>query len=83
MAASSVARPAPLTAYLTVSALIDLGTWVLLLPGFRATRGWSSLEIGWANGSYFVVNLACQVFASALGMFVGPPVWGIIADRAG
>ena len=47
-----------LYAYFAISAVISLGIWVLLLlPNFLAGRGWSSQEIGWAVGSYFLVNL--------------------------
>lgn len=61
-----------LHAFLAVSALLSLATWVLLLlPLFLQERGWSSQQIGWAVGCYFLVHLLSQILA------------GRIADRYG
>ena len=61
-----------LRAYLAVSSLVNLATWVLLLlPNFLQQRGWSSQETGWAVGAYFSVNLVSQLLA------------GEMADRRG
>lgn len=65
-------EPSRLYAYLAISALLSLTTWILLmLPNFLGERGWSSQAIGWAIGSYFLVNLVCQILS------------GQIADRYG
>jgi len=61
-----------LHAYLAISALINLGTWVLLLlPDYLHTLGWSLQKIGWAVGIFFFVNLVFQLAS------------GQIADRRG
>jgi len=54
-------------AYLEISGLLSLSTWVLvLLPNFLAERGWSSQRIGWAVGCYFLVNLIFQIVSGRL-----------------
>jgi len=59
-------------AYLAISGLLSLALWLLLLlPNFLRQQGWSNQKIGWAVGSYFLVNLVFQVFS------------GRIADRHG
>jgi len=59
-------------AYLVVSGFLNLSTWILLLlPNFLAARGWSSQQIGWAVGAYFLSYLVFQILA------------GRIADRIG
>ena len=61
-----------LQAYLAIGALINLGTWVLLLlPVYLQTLGWSLQKIGWAVGIFFFVNLVFQL------------VSGQLADRRG
>lgn len=53
-----------LYAYLGISALLSLATWMLLLlPNFLQERGWSSQRIGWAVGCYFIVHLVTQIVA--------------------
>lgn len=62
---STDSRRSPyLYAYLGISALSSLATWMLLLlPNFLQEQGWSSQGIGWAIGSYFIVNLVAQIVA--------------------
>jgi MFS family permease len=68
----SFAISSHLHAYLTISALLSLSTWVLLLlPNFLEERGWSSQEIGWAIGSFFLVNLLCQVLSGQISNRLG------------
>src|SRR6266508_6701584 len=56
-----------LYAYLAISALLSLATWVLLLlPNFLEERRWSSQRIGWAIGIYYLVNLLFQILAGQL-----------------
>ena len=56
-----------LYAYLAISALLSLATWVLLLlPNFLEERHWSSQGIGWAIGVYYLVNLLFQILAGRL-----------------
>jgi MFS family permease len=56
-----------LGAYLSISALLSLALWILLLlPNFLAARGWSSQRIGWVVGMYFIVNLLSQLTAGHL-----------------
>lgn len=56
-----------LLAYLSIGGLSSLTVWMLiLLPSFLAGKAWSSQKIGWAMGSYFLVQLAVQVFAGHL-----------------
>ncbi len=53
-----------LVAYLAISALLSLANWILLLlPNFLAERHWSSQEIGWAIGCFFLVNLIFQILS--------------------
>jgi MFS family permease len=53
-----------LYAYLAISSLINLATWVLLLlPSFLQQRGWTGQGIGWAVGAYFSMNLVSQILA--------------------
>jgi MFS family permease len=76
-----------LYAYFAISAVISLGIWVLLLlPNFLAGRGWSSQEIGWAVGAYFLVNLVCQAASGQLAVRYGniaTALWGAAAATAG
>jgi len=76
-----------LYAYFTISAVISLGIWVLLLlPNFLAGRGWSSQEIGWAVGAYFLVNLVCQAASGQLAVRYGniaTALWGAAAATVG
>src|SRR5262245_4340762 len=56
-----------LVAYLAISALLSLANWILLLlPNFLAERHWSSQEIGWAIGCFFLVNLIFQILSGSL-----------------
>ena len=72
---------------------------LVLLPIFLHAKAWSSQRIGMAHGTYYpsLSSIAAERFhplhagqgmsiclsASALGMFIGAPVWGTITDRAG
>ena len=59
-------------AYLAISGLTSLATWVLLfLPNFLTARGWSLQLTGWAIGIHFLFYLVTQAVA------------GRIADRIG
>ena len=61
-----------LIGYLSVSALLSLSMWfLLLLPSFLVGKGWSYEEIGWAMGVFFLVSLLARV------------VSGHLADRYG
>ena len=56
-----------LIAYLGISGLLSLGNWILLLlPNYLAERHWSSQEIGWAIGCFFLVNLVFQILSGPL-----------------
>jgi MFS family permease len=53
--------------YLTVSGLLSLAQWILLLlPVYLSDRGWSSQTVGWAVGTYFLLYLVGQIFAGPL-----------------
>lgn len=61
-----------LTYYLTISALISLPIWMLLLlPQILLEQGWSPVEVGWIIGVYFAIHLAVQIGAGQISSRIG------------
>lgn len=59
-------------AYLSISALISLTMWMLiLLPEFLVNQKWSHQKIGWAIGLFFVVSLFARIYAGYLADKIG------------
>lgn len=60
-------NPFLLCAYLSISALLGLSIWLLLLlPQYLAQHHWSSQKIGWAMGAFFLAHLCTQTFGGNL-----------------
>src|SRR5690606_11895460 len=58
--------------YLTISALISLPIWMLLLlPQILMEQGWSPVLIGWIIGVYFAVHLSVQISAGQVSSRIG------------
>ena len=56
-----------LIGYLSVSALLSLSVWfLLLLPSFLVGQGCSYSEIGWAMGVFFLVSLLSTMISGHL-----------------
>ena len=59
-------------AYLSISALISLTMWMLiLLPEFLVNQKWSHQKIGWAIGLFFVVLLFARIYSGYLADKIG------------
>ena len=61
-----------LFAYLSISALLSLTMWMLILvPDYLAHQGWSAQKIGWAMGLFFVVSLFSRIYSGHLADRIG------------
>lgn len=61
-----------LFAYLSISGLMSLTFWVLILvPDFLSQHGWSTQKIGWAMGLFFLVYLFSQILSGHLADRIG------------
>ncbi len=59
-------------AYLSISALLSLAMWTLILvPDYLVHQGWSAQKIGWAMGVFFVFALLAQIFSGHLADRIG------------
>ena len=59
-------------AYISISALISLTMWMLiLLPEFLVNQKWSDQKIGWVIGIFFIVSLFSRIFAGHLADNIG------------
>ena len=67
LALSKARKSFRLFAYLSISMLLSLSTWMLLLlPFFLTEKGWSSQKIGWAMGTRFLFHLLVLIFSGHL-----------------
>ena len=65
--------------YLSISVLLNLSTWMLLLlPDFLAQNSWSTQKIGWVMGTHFLVYLICQILAGNLADRYGNVPTGLL-----
>lgn len=61
-----------LFAYLSISALLSLTMWMLvLIPDHLARQGWSGQRIGWAMGIFFILSLFSRIFSGHLADRIG------------
>ena len=59
-------------AYISISALISLTMWMLiLLPEFLVSQKWSDQKIGWVIGIFFIVSLFSRILAGHLADNIG------------
>jgi MFS family permease len=74
-------------AYLCISGLLNFAVWsLLLLPGYLHQQSWSSQNIGWAVGAYYLASLIFQILAGRIADRYGTlrtAVWGTIVGCAG
>ncbi len=54
-------------AYLAIRGFLELTTWMLLLlPNYLKQQGWSSQEIGWAVGCFFLISMIFQTISGQI-----------------
>jgi ACS family hexuronate transporter-like MFS transporter len=75
------------SAYLSISGLLNFAVWsLLLLPSYLHQQGWSSQDIGWAVGAYYLASLVFQILAGRIADRYGnlrTALWGTLVGCAG